>query len=79
MAFEWNKMYKWEENYERTIDDDIAEYVCEHYGVESIEDLTKEQIDEIRAYQEEYVSEYNVMNGGFYRLYNTWEDCNDNA
>jgi hypothetical protein len=74
MAFEWNKMYKWEENYERTIDDDIAEYVCEQYGVESIEDLTEDQIKEIQAYQEEFVSEYSVMNGGFFRLYNTWED-----
>jgi len=76
MSFEWNKMYKWEENYERSIDDDITEYVCEQYGVEEISELTEEQINEIRAYQEEYVSEYSVMSGGFYRLYNTWEDYN---
>jgi hypothetical protein len=74
MAFEWNKMYKWEENYERTIDDDISEYVCEQYGIDGISELTEDQIKEIQAYQEEFVSEYSVMSGGFFRLYNMWED-----
>lgn len=74
MAFEWHKMYKWEENYERNIDVDIEEYVCEQYGVDEISQLTQEQIEEIQAYQEEHVNEYSVMNGGFYRLYNKWED-----
>jgi len=74
MSFEWHKMYKWEENYERNIDADIEEYVCEHYGIDEISQLTQEQIEEIQAYQEEHVSEFSVMSGGFYRLYNRWED-----
>jgi hypothetical protein len=72
MAFEWNKMYKWEENYQRDIDNDVEEYVLEHYGVEEVADLSQEQIDELDTFANE--NEYSIMRGGFYNLMNRWED-----
>lgn len=66
-------MYKWEENHERRIDEDIEEYVCEYYGVTEVFDLTSEQIREIEKFVEE-MNEYSVMHSGFHRLLHNWED-----
>jgi hypothetical protein len=76
MAFEWNRMYKWEENHERNISEDVDEYICEYYDVESIEDLTKEQIDEIEVFRSE-LNEYNIMQIGFSNVINNWEHAQD--
>ena len=76
MAFEWNRMYKWEENHERNITEDVEEYICEYYDVESIEDLTKEQIDEIEVFRSE-LNEYNIMQIGFSNVINNWEHAQD--
>jgi len=73
MGFEWNKMYKWEENYERSIDAGIEEYVCEFYNVEEVLELSQDQIDDIQIFVDE-MNEYSVMHGGMYRLLNRWED-----
>ena len=72
MSFEWNRMYKWEENHERNITEDVFEYVLEHYGAEEIEELTQEQINEISAYRDE-LNEYSIMQIGFSNLINLWE------
>ena len=72
MSFEWNRIHKWEENHERNITEDVEEYICEHYGVESIETLTQEQIDEVEAYRDE-LNEYSVMQIGFSNVINNWE------
>ena len=72
MSFEWNRIYKWEENHEYNITEDVFEYVLEHYGAESIEELTPEQIDEIQAYRDE-LNEYSIMQIGFSNLINQWE------
>ena len=74
MSFTWDRMYKWEENYQRDIDNDVEEYVLEHYGVEEVAELTQEQIDELVAFADE--NEYSIMRGGFYTLMNRWEDEN---
>jgi hypothetical protein len=76
MAFEWNRMYKWEENHERNITEDVEEYICEYYGVESIEDLTKEQINEIEGFRGE-LNEYSIMQIGFSNVINNWEHAQD--
>lgn len=73
MSFDWGRMYKWEENHERNIDQDVEEYVCEHYEVNDIADLTEFQIKEIQEFVDE-MNEHSVMIGGFYRLMNRWED-----
>jgi len=74
MAFTWDRMYKWEENYQRDIDSDVREVVCNYYGVEYIEELSQKQIDEIIAFADD--NEYSIMKGGFYNLMNEWEDAN---
>ena len=72
MSFEWNRIYKWEENHERNITEDVFEYVLEYYGAEEIEELTQEQINEIQAYRDE-LNEYSIMQIGFSNLINQWE------
>ena len=47
MAFEWNRIHKWEENHEVSITEDVLEYVLEAYGVSEVGELTQEQIAEI--------------------------------
>lgn len=76
MAFEWPRMHKWEENIERDVTDGVEEQICEHYGVDDVLELTKEQIAEVVAFREEYVSEYSPMNWGFGNVINRWEDEN---
>jgi predicted nucleic acid-binding Zn ribbon protein len=65
-------MYKWEENYQRDIDDDVEGVVLEHYGVEEVSELTRDQINEIIEFADN--NEYSIMKGGFYNLMNRWED-----
>ena len=76
MAFEWHRMHKWEENIERDVTDGVEEQICEHYGVEDVLELTSEQMDEVRAFREEHVSEYSPMNWGFSNVIMRYEDEN---
>jgi hypothetical protein len=69
MSFEWNRMYKWEENHERNITEDVYEYVCEHYGIDEVEELNGDQLAEIEAFREE-LNDYSVMQIGFSNLIN---------
>jgi len=72
--FNWDRIHKWEENYERDITDDVIEYVCEFFEVESIFDLTEEQITEIDNFRNNDISEYSVMQVGFNNLMNQLDD-----
>jgi len=78
MAFEWGRIYKWEENYERDITEDVRTQVCEHYGVGEITELTEEQMNEVQAFRDE-LNEYSVMQWGFSNIYSEWEMENGNA
>jgi len=71
MSFEWDRMYKWEENFEREIRDEVEKYVFEFYNVDSISELTKEQIDELTTFAD--TNHYSVMKSGFYSIVNDWE------
>jgi len=73
MAFEWNRIHKWEENIERDITDSVYEYVLEYYGVDEIEGLSEEQIKEIEKFRDE-LNEHSIMQLGFSNLLNQWED-----
>lgn len=72
MAFEWNRIHKWEENIEHEVTDAVYEYVCEYYEVDDFLELTEEQIEEVSAFREE-ISEYSPMQWGFSNLVNNWE------
>ena len=77
MAFEWNRIYKWEENHERDITESVEQYIFEYYGVGDIEELSKEQIEEVDAWRSENLHEYNIMQVGFSNLVNHWESCQE--
>ena len=68
MSFTWNRIHKWEENHERRILEDVSEYVCEHYDIESVDDLTDDQFTEIVRFAQKELSEYSVMQSGFSQL-----------
>jgi len=67
MAFEWDRIYKTEENYESDITDRVYEVVCEYYGIDEVDELTPEQLDEVAAFRDE-LNEYSVMQVGFSNL-----------
>ena len=73
MAFEWHRMHKHEEQIENDIYDRVCTQVCEHYEIEDISELTKEQIAEIEHFDEEYISEYSPIRSGFSDLFDNLE------
>lgn len=73
MSFEWNRIHKWEDNIEREITDSVFEYVCEYYGIDDVDDLTKDQLLEIIAFREE-LNEFSPIQIGFSNLINHMED-----
>jgi len=75
--FSWPRMHKDEERIEREAYDCVETVILNHYEIEDIADLTKEQWDEIHEWQEEYVGEYSPMNIGFSDVYNYWEMQNE--
>lgn len=75
-GFDWPRMYKWEENIERDVTDSVYEYVEEYFGVDSILELSEDQIRMIEAFRDE-VNEYSPMQWGFSNLINHWESEQD--
>ena len=75
MSFEWERMHKWEDNYEVQIIDDVRDVVKEYYDVEDEYDLTKEQIDDLTQFRDE--NEMSIMWVGFNALINNWLEENE--
>lgn len=75
MAFKWLKMYKYEENIEREINDCVIEQVCEHYKISDTNELTQEQINELELFAKE--NEYSIFARGFRYVIDEWEDNNE--
>ena len=73
MSYDWPRIHKVEDNFYMEIADVVCEHVLTHYGVEEIEDLTQEQIDEIDTYRSCQLGEYSVMQVGYSNLINMWE------
>ena len=71
MAFEWNRIHKWEDNFEREITDEVRNRVEETYGCEVYE-LSPEQIREVEQFRDE-LNEYSVMQVGFSNIINEWD------
>jgi hypothetical protein len=74
MSFDWDRIHKWEENHERSIIEDVEEYVCEYYGVEDIFDLTEEQVNDLENFRNNDLNEYSVMQVGFRDMLNRLDD-----
>ena len=79
MAFEWSKYYKSEEWYEQQITDNVFERIAENYGVDadSLEQLTKEQYLEVKAWFEDEINEYSLLQAGWLNFRNMWQNEND--
>lgn len=73
MSFEWNKIHKYEDNFEREIIESVDAYVFEYYGVEELEQLTDNQVSEIETFASE-LNEYSVMQIGINNLMMRYED-----
>ena len=74
MAFDRNRIHKHEEQVENDIFDRVSEQICSFYNVEDVADLTIEQMDEVRAFVDNDLSEYSIMQRGFTDVFNYWED-----
>jgi len=68
--FEWERMHKWEDNYEMQIIDDVRDVVKDYYGVEDEYDLVKDEIDELIKFKDD--NEMSIMWIGFNTLINNW-------
>ena len=73
MSYDWPRIHKAEDNFYAEISDVVCEHVLTHYGVDEIEDLTQEQIDEVDTYRSCQLGEYSVMQVGYSNLINHWE------
>ncbi len=74
MSFDWNRIHKHEEQVENDIFDRVSEQICSFYNVEDVADLTIEQMDEVRTFVDNDLSEYSIMQRGFTDVFNYWED-----
>lgn len=70
--YTWGRIYKIEEFYESQIISDVVDNVLEHFDVEEIEDLTEDQIEQVRSFSEE-LNEFSVMQIGYSDVINIWE------
>ena len=73
MSYDWPRIHKVEDNFYMEISDVVIEHVLTHYGVEEIEDLTQEQIEELDTYRSCQLGEYSVMQVGYSNIINMWE------
>jgi hypothetical protein len=76
MAFEWNRIHKSEEYLERIINELVFEQVTEHYAVDSIEELTRDQINELEHFRNDVLNEYSPLQIGFSDVIQMWESEN---
>ena len=72
--YTWGRIYKIEEFYESQIISDVVDNVLEYFEVEEIEDLTEDQIEQVRAFSEE-LNELSVMQIGYSDVINIWESA----
>ena len=73
MSYDWPRIHKVEDNFYMEISEVVIEHVLTHYGVEEIEDLTQDQIDELDTYRSCQLGEYSVMQVGYSNIINMWE------
>ena len=74
MSFDWYKIHKYEENYEREITENVYDYVRDFFDIDEIDELTEDQMNEVQAFRDNH-NEYSVMQIGFSNLINDWEEA----
>ena len=73
MSYEVNRVHKVEENFCREICEFVYDHVLEYFGVDAVEELTQEQIDEVDSYRSCQLGEYSVLQVGYSDIINMWE------
>tara|TARA_R110001606_G_scaffold26544_1_gene85828 strand:- start:12 stop:269 length:258 start_codon:yes stop_codon:yes gene_type:complete len=75
-TYKLGKPYKWIENIEREITDEIWEDIMGHFGVEEITALTEDNIDELEAYHTEIHEDgyLDMISMGIRNIINWWEN-----
>ena len=76
MAFEWNRIHKSEEYLERIINELVFDQVTDHYAIDSIEDFTRDQSDELEHFRNNVLNEHSPFQIGFSDVIQTWESEN---
>lgn len=74
MAFEVNKMHKLSDQIEQLAYDWAWTDVTEYFGIEEIEDLTSEQVDEIYNYSESEACYEGYVGTVLRTICDQWED-----
>ena len=73
MSCDWHRVHKVEDNLCQEISELVYDHVLEFYGVDAIEELTQEQIDEVDTYRSNRLGEYSVLQVGYSDVINLWE------
>jgi len=71
--FEWYRTHKILDWLEREMIECVESHVLDFYEVDSVEELSEEQMDEIMRWREEELDEYHPLQMGFSSLYSWWE------
>lgn len=73
--FHWDKAYKMEEWLEQQSFDAVVEYVLDFYGVEEIEQLTYDNIQQISAWEMDATEDFGlfIVGAGVRQLCSYWE------
>ena len=72
MSYEIHKVHKVEDNFCREICEWVYAHVTEFYGVDDIEELTQDQIDEVEAFRDT-LGEWSVLQVGYSDVIGMWE------
>lgn len=73
--FEIHKLHKFEDWLEQECTEYAVERILEHFGVDAVEELTKDQIMQVVDYSEEIDNSWVSL--GLRNAVNTWESEND--
>ena len=74
--FEVVKPYKWMENIEREVTDNLWEDISAHFGVEEITELTEDQVQELEDYWDEIEDDryLSMISMGVRNIISWWEN-----
>tara|TARA_Y100000389_G_scaffold201976_1_gene246042 strand:+ start:2601 stop:2855 length:255 start_codon:yes stop_codon:yes gene_type:complete len=76
-VFEIHKPHKMMDWIENQVNDWAYERMQDHFGVESPEELSREQIDQVIKAHEDLIETYDVLAMGLRNVISTWENEND--
>ncbi len=73
MSYDHPRCYKAEENLGREITESVVSHICDFYGVETVHELTVDQIAEVEEFRTNVLSEYSILQWGYSDAIAMWE------